>query len=180
MFVSASILEHLDAVMEEDIMTQWYCHIGGRRYGPIPEDELKKWIAQGRVRPSDPVWTEGMPNWSAASAVPGFFPDQDQTAAGSTYLQLQPHRGGAILALGILGLIVCFICGIIAWVMGNNDLRKMDHVIMDPIGRDMTQAGKICGMISTIIIIVGMVMMLLWIIFWVAVGVNMFKMFYAS
>ncbi|KKL57073.1 hypothetical protein LCGC14_2239040, partial [marine sediment metagenome] len=80
----------------------------------------------------------------------------------------------------ILGLIVCFICGIIAWVMGNSDLRKMDHGIMDPTGRDMTQAGRICGIISTIITVVGMIVMLLWIILLVAVGVNMFKMFYAS
>ena len=158
--------------MEENIITQWYCHIGGRRYGPIPEDELKKWIAQGRVRPSDSVWTEGMSHWSAASAVPGFFPNQDQAAAVPTYSQLQPHRGGAILALGILGLVVCFICGIIAWVMGNTDLRKMNHGRMDPTGRDMTQAGRICGMIGTIIAIVCTILMLLWIILSVVVGVR--------
>ena len=27
---------------------------------------------------------------------------------------LKPHRGGVVLALGILGLIVCSVCGIIA------------------------------------------------------------------
>ena len=45
---------------------------------------------------------------------------------------LTPHRGGAVLALGILGLVVCFICGIIAWVMGKNDLREIDAGRMDP------------------------------------------------
>ncbi len=38
---------------------------------------------------------------------------------------LQPHRGVVILVLGILGLVACVICGIIAWVMGNTDLREM-------------------------------------------------------
>lgn len=38
---------------------------------------------------------------------------------------MRPHRGAVILVLGILGLVVCLICGIVAWVMGNGDLRAM-------------------------------------------------------
>ena len=67
---------------------------------------------------------------------------------------LQPHRGVAVLVLGILGLVLCVICGIIAWVMANTDLRQMDAGIMDPSGRGMTMAGKICGMISVILLVV--------------------------
>jgi predicted ferric reductase len=74
---------------------------------------------------------------------------------------LTPHRGVVVLVLGILGLVVCFICGIIAWVMGNNDLRQMDAGAMDPSGRGMTQAGKICGMISVILAIIVIVIWLL-------------------
>jgi hypothetical protein len=74
---------------------------------------------------------------------------------------LKPHRGGVILALGILGIVVCFICGIVAWVMGNSDLRQIDTGVMDPSGRGLTQAGKICGMISVILWIVGLVIWLL-------------------
>jgi len=68
---------------------------------------------------------------------------------------LKPHRGGAVLALGILGLVVCGICGIIAWVMGNGDLREMAAGRMDPTGRDLTKAGKICGMVGVIVNLVG-------------------------
>jgi hypothetical protein len=50
--------------------------------------------------------------------------------------------------LGILGIACCFICGIIAWVMANKDLAEMAAGSMDPSGRGLTQAGKICGMIS--------------------------------
>ena len=74
---------------------------------------------------------------------------------------LMPHRGGLILALGILGFVCCFICGIIAWVLGNGDLREMDAGRMDPSGRGLTQAGKICGMVSVILSIVGFVIGLL-------------------
>jgi hypothetical protein len=79
----------------------------------------------------------------------------------STQQTLRPHRGGLILALGILGLVCCFICGIIAWVMGSNDLKEMAAGRMDPSGQGMTQAGKICGMISVILQIVGFVIWLL-------------------
>jgi uncharacterized membrane protein YidH (DUF202 family) len=80
----------------------------------------------------------------------------------STQLPLRPHRGGVVLALGILGIVVCFICGIIAWVMGNNDLREMNAGTMDPSGRGLTQAGKICGMIGVILVIV-------WIFIWLLI-----------
>jgi len=80
---------------------------------------------------------------------------------------LAPHRGVVVLVLGILGIVVCFICGIIAWVMGNNDLRQMDAGAMDPSGRGMTQAGKICGMISVILVIIVFV---IWLLFAVLIG----------
>ena len=75
--------------------------------------------------------------------------------------QLAPHRGVVILVLGIIGIVCCFICGIIAWVMGNNDLREMAAGRMDPSGEGLTKAGKICGMISVIIQIIGFVIWLL-------------------
>jgi hypothetical protein len=76
-------------------------------------------------------------------------------------MRLAPHRGGLILTLGILGLVVCAFLGIAAWVMGSADLREMAEGRMDPAGRDMTNAGKICGMIATCLLILGGVGMIL-------------------
>ena len=73
---------------------------------------------------------------------------------------LKPHRGTTVLVLGIIGIACCMICGIIAWVMGNNDLKEMDAGIMDPEGRGLTQGGKICGMVSVGLQIIGL---LIWI-----------------
>ena len=64
---------------------------------------------------------------------------------------LKPHRGVTVLVLGILGLVCCVICGIIAWVMGSSDLKEMKAGIMNAEGRGMTQAGMICGIISVIL-----------------------------
>ena len=68
---------------------------------------------------------------------------------------MAPHRGAMILAFGILGLIVCFPLGIIAWVMGNGDLKQMRDGRMDPSGESLTSVGKILGMVGTILAIFG-------------------------
>jgi len=70
---------------------------------------------------------------------------------------MKPHRGTLILVLGILSLIVCGPLGIAAWIMGNTDLREIEAGIMDPEGRSMTQAGKVCGIIACILMAVSVV-----------------------
>jgi len=71
-----------------------------------------------------------------------------QPTPGTT--PVKPHRGGAILALGIIGIcLTCLITGIIAWVMGKNDLAEMSAGRMDREGYSLTQAGMICGIIGT-------------------------------
>ena len=57
------------------------------------------------------------------------------------------------LVLGIPGRVVCGPLGIVAWVMGSRDLKEMDAGTMDPAGRGTAQAGKICGIIATIMLI---------------------------
>jgi predicted Zn finger-like uncharacterized protein len=73
----------------------------------------------------------------------------------------EPHRGNMVLVFGIIslaalalggcGAVVGLPFGIIAWVMGRGDMQKMDAGIMDPEGRGTTQAGKVCGIIGTIL-----------------------------
>ncbi|MCS7014858.1 MAG: hypothetical protein NZM42_01910 [Gemmatales bacterium] len=62
---------------------------------------------------------------------------------------LLPHRGGLILTLGILSLLICGLLGPFAWIMGSNDLAKMHRGRMDKSGYGATQAGYILGIIST-------------------------------
>jgi hypothetical protein len=67
---------------------------------------------------------------------------------------MKPHRGVLILVLGILSFVLCGIfTAIPAWIMGGSDLKEMDSGAMDPTGRGMTNAGKILGMISTLLTI---------------------------
>jgi hypothetical protein len=84
----------------------------------------------------------------------------------------QPHRGGLMLGLGIGAIVLNFICGIgwilgiIVWIMANGDLKAMAAGYMDRTGEGQTKAGKICGIVSIVLTIVGI---FLYIIFFVIV-----------
>jgi hypothetical protein len=81
---------------------------------------------------------------------------------------MKPHRATTVLVLGILSIVACQPLGIAAWVMGNNDLREMNGGLMDPSGRDTTSAGRICGIIGTVLFIVWFAVM---IVMFAAMGV---------
>lgn len=88
-------------------------------------------------------------------------PQMPQEPIGYTPARpLKPHRGTQVLIFGILGLVCCIIFGIIAWSQGSSDIKEMDAGIMDPSGRGTTQAGKILGMISCILAIIGLIVQL--------------------
>jgi DNA-directed RNA polymerase subunit RPC12/RpoP len=70
--------------------------------------------------------------------------------------RLEPHRGGTILAMGIISL--CLFCapaigialGIAAAIMAHNDLAKMRDGHMDPSGESQTRTGQVCGVLGVI------------------------------
>lgn len=64
-----------------------------------------------------------------------------------------------ILVLGILGLF-CTILGPVAWIMGNNALATAD-----PSQASTINAGRICGIIGTVFLVIG-------IIYWILVAVG--------
>jgi hypothetical protein len=70
------------------------------------------------------------------------------------YDGMQPHRGGTIQTLGILGLIFCWlfpvglILSIAAVTMASSDLGLMSRGLMDRSGESATNTGKTCGIIG--------------------------------
>ena len=63
---------------------------------------------------------------------------------------VQPHRGVTVLVLGILGLMVCGIFGIPAFMMGKRDLELIRQGRMDKEGESLTKVGYILGIIGTV------------------------------
>jgi predicted Zn finger-like uncharacterized protein len=66
----------------------------------------------------------------------------------------RPHRGPLILGLGILSIVCLFqFLGPIAWVMGHHDLAEMRSGRMDREGEGLTNAGRICGIVGTVLLV---------------------------
>ena len=77
---------------------------------------------------------------------------------------MKPHRGAMILAFGILGLIVCQLFGLAAWVMADNDLKEMNRGWMDPSGRELTKTGRILGMVGTGLMVTSLIIVLFFVL----------------
>jgi hypothetical protein len=118
-------------------------------------------VAPPRPEEPAPAW-EGAPGERRQAAEgPGRPPPddygRDDYGAGEAYRRrrrhpMVPHRGSAVLTLGILSLIVCGpILGPMAWAMGQQDLAEIRAGRMDPEGEGPTNAGRICGIIATVL-----------------------------
>ncbi len=159
-------------------MAVWYCHVQGEQYGPIDEETLRNWVAQGRVVASTKVWRTGMGDWVEARMIPAFFlgadgatppppPSSGQATmanrpGGYSAVGTSPHRGVAVLVLAIMAWVVgCFILSIVALAMASEDLKKMQAGTMDPEGESMTQAGRIIASIHLVVSAVGLLVFIL-------------------
>lgn len=56
------------------------------------------------------------------------------------------------LVLGILGLVLCQLLGPFAWWIGNEELKAIDAGRRTPLNRGQANAGKIMGIISTVLL----------------------------
>ena len=128
----------------------------GEEYGPISASDVREWQNQGRMNNESLVRYSNSRDWkplSDFSELNSPTPTPTPTQQGGQ--DFQPHRGSMILTFGIIGVACCFPFGIAAWVMGHSDIKSIDSGIMDPSGRSMTNGGKICGIISVIITVLG-------------------------
>jgi len=83
---------------------------------------------------------------------PGSYPPPQPAYGGP-----QDHpKGTQILVFGILGLVCCAPFGIAAWVMGNGVLREIDAAPGLYANRGTVNAGRICGIVATILWIAGL------------------------
>ena len=109
----------------------------GREYGPVSADQMKQWIAEGRVNSQTQVGTEGAADWQPISTLPEFAAEVTRSAGPPAVPLPTPaskRSGLAVgsLVLGILGLftfgataIVGLVLGIVAMVKINNSQGRL-------------------------------------------------------
>ena len=158
----------------------------GQIYGPVAREQLDDWCDEGRITDDCQVREGVQAVWQSAHIIsPSLItPRSRATASSAAYGQQygpvhqaggvqtgtslrtgyaagrsgyqQPHRGGLIITLAVLGWVSCPIFSVMAWSMGSDDLNKMRTGLMDGAGMGLTQAGQVMGMINSILYLVGL------------------------
>ncbi len=128
---------------------------------PLPPSTGPETFSSKPDMPQTPSQTPQLPTeglfQSASLGIP--------TAAGRSqakHIGMQPHRAGHVLALGILGILLCTPLGPFAWSMASTDLHAMRQGRMDTTFKGVTLAGYVLGIIGTVILILQVVLMCLY------------------
>ena len=96
-------------------------------------------------------------NWHRPGEVGILIPMTDQYYP-------KDSQATTILVLGILSLVLCQVLGPFAWVMGNKELAGIDAGRRAPQNRGTAQAGRILGIISTVLMIIGVAILLFFLV----------------
>ena len=91
----------------------------------------------------------------------------DVTSEQPTYPE--PSQAVTVFVLGLLSLVLGFLAPF-AWYMGNQELKAMDAGRRDPKDRSLAVAGRVLGMVLTILFIAFVVIAILFVLLVVAVG----------
>jgi len=89
---------------------------------------------------------------------------------GYGQVQYAPDHPKATTAmvLGILSLVICGLIGPFAWSMGRRTVREIDASNGQLGGRGQAQAGFICGIISTVLLGLGLIVVVLIVVIGIA------------
>ncbi len=84
----------------------------GKTYGPVGLDQIRQWLAQGRVESRTPVYLDGAHNWITLAQLPELAVDfaAPPAAIGAVTSSAAPARGTNGFA--IAGLV----CSLLAWI----------------------------------------------------------------
>ena len=88
------------------------------------------------------------PQYPPYSQYPSQYPQQP----------LRSVNGGLIMALGIMGLLICNVFGPFAAVMGGNAVAAIDRGEANPNERGSANAGRVMGIISTVFLVLSVLL----------------------
>ena len=96
----------------------------------------------------------------------------DQNPYQQPYGGGQAHpQGTTVLVLGIVSLFTCFIVGIVALVMGNRALKEIDANPTAYNNRQNVVVGRILGIISIVLWVIGIVGYIILVVVFAGAGV---------
>lgn len=130
----------------------------GKEYGPISLEQLKGWVAEGRIGPNSQIWRSDQGVWSTAGALPelGLPAGPHPTAAASpisadqTALQNSSRSGAQwffwIAGLSIINTISAFSGGSFGFVIGLGVTQAINGI-----AENGETSGKVIALILNLI-----------------------------
>jgi hypothetical protein len=73
----------------------------------------------------------------------------------------EASQATTVLVLGILGIVICGVLGPFAWSMGNKELAAIDAGRRPPENRGTANAGRILGIVGTVLLGLGILILIL-------------------
>lgn len=84
----------------------------------------------------------------------------------------EESQATTILVLGILSLVCsCLPLGIAAWIMGNRELQAIDSGRRNPDNRGTANAGRIIGIVATVLGLIGIIILFAVLFLGLSIGV---------
>jgi hypothetical protein len=130
-----------------------------KEYGPVSADQLRQWLAEGRVNGQTKVQAAGSAEWKTLSEIPEFAallpkaPPPPLRPVPITPLPVQVRNSPMAvwsMVLGILSVVCCQILGPVAIVLGAVALANL-KTHPELTGRGFAMAGIILGVLSLLI-----------------------------
>ncbi len=146
-----------------------YIIIGGdgKEYGPVAEEQLRQWIADGRAHASTQVRAEGTTEWKSLSAIPELAAALKSAAPPTLSPVAAPAApaktsGMAVtsLVLGILGMFTCGVTALAGLILGIVAMVKVKNSGGRLGGGGLALAGTIVSGIFLLMIPIFAAMML--------------------
>jgi hypothetical protein len=140
-----------------------------KEYGPVSTDQLRQWIAEGRVNAQTKVRTADATEWKAMAEIAEFAdvlpkppPPPLMPAVPITPLPAQARNSKTAvwsMVLGILSVLCCQILGPVAVVLGAvalSQLKKSPELT----GRGFAITGIVLGILALLIVVAVLVMII--------------------
>ena len=98
-------------------------------------------------------------------------PNRDYLSNNNTNAMQLPNAT-AVLVLGILSIVVCFICGIVALVISNKDmaLYRANPELYTASSYNNIKAGRTCAIIGIALQVIGLVVYIIFIAFFISIA----------
>jgi hypothetical protein len=139
-----------------------------KEYGPITADQLRQWIAEGRVNAQTKVQPEGATEWKTMADLPEFaavlprpapplppsHPGAPPTPAGTNQMAVWS------MVTGIFSLLCCqFYVGVVSIILGAVALSQLKQNPQQG-GRGFAIAGIVLGAVAVLMFVISVIVIL--------------------